>query len=233
MNLLPGWFPAGAAAARGSPALAFLQFTEDTVDATTFTFLGQNLGAADPTRRIVVAVTWGDTATPATLASATIAGVAATIHIQLDGALQGRCALISALVPTGTSGSIVINLSGGTPDRCSIGVYRAINETVATHHAVASDLTATAGLFTTTIAIPANGWVVAVCAPNVCTTPTNSTWVGVTETYDGAYGDALTTLFRSGGFASGLPLEAARTVSCTLAAGTPPTTGSLAAMSWG
>lgn len=225
-------FPAGAAATKGSPELTFLQFTEDTVDATTFTFAGQNLGAADVTRRIVVAVTWGDAATPATLSSATIAGVAATIHIQLAGALQGRCALISALVPTGTSGSIVINLSGGTPDRCAIGVYRAINETVAAPHATASDITATAGLFTTTINIPASGWVVAVGAPNVAVTPTNETWVGVTETYGGPYGDAA-GVYRSGGFTSGLPPETGRTISCTFPAGTPATTGSLAAMSWG
>lgn len=214
------------------PSLTFLQFTEDTVDSTTFTFAGQNLGAADVTRRIVVTVTWGDAATAATLSSATIAGVAATIHIQLAGSIAGRSAIISALVPAGTSGSIVINLSGGTPDRCAIGAYRAINETVATPNATAQDLTATAGLFTTTINIPADGWVVGVAAPATALTPTNETWVGVTETYGGPYGDA-SNVYRSGGFASGLPVETGRTISCTFPAATPATTGSLAAMSWG
>lgn len=219
-------------AATGAPALTFLQHTENVTPATTFTFAGQNLGAADVTRRIVVAVTWGDAATAATLSSATIAGVAATLHTPVLGSIAGRCSMISALVPTGTSGSIVINLSGGTPDRCSIGVYRAINETVATPHAEASDTSASSGVFTTTINIPANGWVVAVCAPAAAVTPTADTWVGVTEQYDGLVSGS-TTVFRSGGFTSGLPLEANRTISYTITAGTPPTTGSLAAISWG
>src|SRR5882672_2885076 len=163
-NFLPGWFPAGAAVATPPPSLEFLQFTEDTVDRTTYTFTSQNLGAADATRRIVVCCMWSDGSTATTITSANIAGIAATIHVASDNDIQGNCAIFSALVPTGTSGTITFTVTaggGGSVDRGAIAVYRALNETVASPNATASDTTISSKVLSVTVNIPVNGWVVA------------------------------------------------------------------------
>lgn len=213
------------------PELTFVGFTEDTSDSLTHTFTNHAIGAADATRRVVVCAHGSDAATAMTFSSITIGGNAATIHVQGASSLN-NVAIASLLVAAGTTATIVVTKVGGTPDRCAIGVYRAINETVATPNATLVDETISSGLFTGTIAIPANGWVVACCQPSPGITVTGATWTGVTEQYDGAYGDA-SAIFRTGGFASGLAVDAARTVSCDWVASTDPTAGKMAAVSWG
>ena len=136
---------------------------------------------------------------------------------------------MSALVPTGTTADIVFGTVSNTQvDRASIGVYRAINESVATPHATASDASIASGVLSTTINIPENGWVVSGANFGNAASPTTDTWVGVTEQYGGAAPDAVAQ-FRTGGFASGLALQTGRTISCTIAATTLPGSGRLAA----
>lgn len=225
MSFLPGWFPAGAAATKGPSELSFIGETPDTSDLTTYTFTNHAIGAEHPTRRVVVAVSLGFLAAGGqTLASATIGGIAATIHVQVG---DGNCvALISALVPTGTTATIVITASAAAR-RAAVAVYRAINETVTTPHATMTDNTLTGAVLSGTIDIPASGWVVAISQFNG---NASTAWAGVTEQYDAIYGDL--TVNRSGGFSSGLPPETGRTVSATanIVPGVQPR---LAAMSWG
>ncbi len=229
--------PVGLLGGAAPAELSFVGFTEITTDLADYTFASVNIGAADPTRRVVVAIHWADSAVTTTLEnSVTIQGIAATIHVQADGGTS-NCAIVSALVPTGTTADIVFGTVSNTPvDRAAIGVYRAINESVATPHDTAVDLTASSGVLSDTINIPANGWVVGAANFSNAVSPTADTWVGVTEQYGhptpGAPSDAAGQ-FRSGGFASGLPLEANRTLSCTLTAGAPLPNGRLAGVSWG
>lgn len=230
MNFLPGWFPAIAMAAKAPPSLTFVAFTEDTSDNTVHTFTGASIGAADPTRRVVIVAHASDSATAFSFTGITVDGNAATIH-PAGATMTANVTIASLLVPTGTTATIVVTKSGGTPDRCGIAVYRAINETSASPHATMVDDTMSSGVCTGTINIPANGWVVAGCQHANVASPTGFTWVGVTKQYDGVWGDAVTNS-KSGGFASGLPLEANRTITATLASGGAPT-GRLAAMSWG
>jgi len=89
--------------------LEFLQAAQIVSLLTTFTFSSQNLGVASADRRIVVTMR-GRKLAGGTVSSATIGGVAATIHINRDQA-SGSTAIISAIVPTGTTGDIVINWS--------------------------------------------------------------------------------------------------------------------------
>jgi hypothetical protein len=126
--------------------------------------------------------------------SVTIQGIAATIHVQVDGGLS-NCAIVSALVPTGTTADIVFGTVSNT--RASIGVYRAINETVATPHATASDASIASGVLSTTINIPENGWVVSGANFGNAASPTTDTWVGVTEQYGGAAPDAVAQFRRA------------------------------------
>ena len=227
MSFIPGMFPAGAVASQviTPPSLTFIGQTADTADLTTYTFTNHAIGAADVTRRVVVAVSLGFLAASSqTLASATIGGIAATIHVQVG---SGDCvAFISALVPTGTTATIVVTASAAAR-RAAVAVYRAINETVATPHATMTDNTLTSATLSGTINIPANGWVVAACQFNGNVT---TTWVGVTQQYDALYSDL--NVRYSGGFSSGLPLQTGRTVSAT-ASVVPGVNPRLAAMSWG
>jgi hypothetical protein len=79
-----------------------------------------SLGTANSTRRIYCLATWPRTSTLAltrVLNSATIAGVSATIFHQNRVSPVGGHAFFAANVPTGTTGNIVLNLSGTTESR--------------------------------------------------------------------------------------------------------------------
>lgn len=209
------------------PSLTFLQVSEDTADLTNYSFAGVNFGAADATRRIVCAVHFGDNVNARTISSATIGGVSATIHVNLSATLSA-VGIISALVPTGTSGTVAVNFSGAV-DRCAIATYRAADETSSSPHATASDTSVSSGLLTTTINIPANGWVIAAAGRSSAAATFTAT--GFTEQYDSAFSDAGGVM-RHGGFASGLPAQTGRTIS-SQSTETGAQNGNLAVISWG
>lgn len=228
MSFLPGMFPAGAVTVT-PPEVTFLQATENTAGLATYTFAGVNFGAADPTRRIIVACHWGQ-AGASTFTSATIGGIAATTHISVIGTAQGPVALVSALVPTGTSGTVAFTVSVAV-DHGMIGVYRSVNETAAPT-VTASDNTVSAGVLAATINIPDNGWVIGACGSGAMTTFASDTWTGLNEQYGGVWSDAA-GVGRGGGFQSGLPLQASRPVQVAYAAAGLPTAGSLALLTGG
>ena len=121
----------------GGISLGFLQGALDSVFRTTYTFSAQNLGVASADRRIVVCVRgWADNST--TVSSATIGGVAATIHIN-QGMNFGSAAIFSAIVPTGATGDIVITW-GGVQAGNAISAYAIRGETSATPDFVVNDL---------------------------------------------------------------------------------------------
>ena len=93
----------------------------NTVNGATHTFNSVDFGAADPTRRIVVAVGTGFNGAPTRITSATIGGITATVLSQTTSAWN-EPQWIVAEVPTGTSGAIVVN-TAGTINRCPIGVW--------------------------------------------------------------------------------------------------------------
>lgn len=207
------------------PSLTFLQVTEDTGNNSSYSFASQSFGTADATRRVVVVATWAATSSSLTLSNPTIGGVAATIHTQIGS--NPNIGIFSALVPTGTSGTIAFDL-GATAARASIAVYRAVNSG-ASPFATASDTTMSSNVLSTTIDIPQGGWVVAGATTLILSGNTH-TWVGVNEDYDSPYGDAAGRA-KTGGFASGLSSQTGRTISATVS-GTG-SGGFLAAMSWG
>src|SRR5262245_21099897 len=118
-NFLPAWFPAGAAAAAAFPTIEFLDEAQDATNATVYTFASFPLGTAAATRRIFVLVAWQGTGS---LSSVTVAGVTASNHVQ---AVPGNVniAIVSAAVPSGTSGSVVVTVSS-TSGRCGIAAWR-------------------------------------------------------------------------------------------------------------
>lgn len=212
------------------PSISLTDTVEDPGDNSTYTFTSRAIGAADATRRVVVVCHWSRTTAVVALSSATIAGVSATIHVDDGGSgLGGRVAIISALVPTGTTATVVLNFAT-TQNRAFIAVYRAINESSASPFATASDNTVTGNQFDTTINIPGNGWVVAGVNANQAGSGMTWTLTGVTIQYQGAYSDAG-AVSRAGGFDTGLSAQTGRSM-VALASATP-VGGGLCAMSWG
>ena len=89
----------------------------------TYNFSSMSVGAEASDRLIVCVIGWSNNAS---LTSATILGVTATEHIEMSN--QSHCsALISAAVPTGTSGTISFSISpNGT--RAQVTVYRLVGQ---------------------------------------------------------------------------------------------------------
>ena len=99
-------------------------------NASGYTFSGQNFGSADSSRLIVVTVgsmRVGSNDAPTSCTGVTIGGVSGTqvLHT-LDS--DGIISIWQALVPTGTSGSVVCNFSE-TANNCVIGVHRIVTGT--------------------------------------------------------------------------------------------------------
>lgn len=100
----------------------------DGTDAlATYTFSACDLGAADADREIVAIVSSRDFG-GATFSSVTIGGVTATADtVRLAGENSADIQVFRAIVPTGTTGDIVVNTSGGgSIQGVRIAVYRMI-----------------------------------------------------------------------------------------------------------
>jgi hypothetical protein len=107
--------------------------TIQPVETQTVTWSGVNFEAADANRYIFISVPYYHLGTTAyQITSATIGGVAATVIrsvCKYDGG-PGNCqgaAVICALVPTGTSGTVTVTLSNNATFRPRICVYRVLN----------------------------------------------------------------------------------------------------------
>lgn len=166
-------------------ALTFLQRTQLTNDASTYTFVGENLGTAAADRHIIVAISSRRGGLDAiNITSVTINGVAATITIQEDRNLVvtgNACiaALAIANVPTDTSGDIVIVLDQ-TMLRCAIGVFSATNLDSITAHDSASAVGVDPS---TSLDVPDDGFAIGVGTSGGLSG--TATWTGLaTEHYD-------------------------------------------------
>lgn len=182
------------------------------------TFSGVSIGAAQADRRVVVGVHWETSgATELTLDSASIGGIAATIHRQSShsgGSTGLGSAIISAAVPSGTTGDIVVSFSGSLVIAVSIGVTRLIGLASGTPHATQSLRGAGVTTVSGSISVPANGVLVMVGTGSTNTTSAPITFTGGTERYDAA----MTSFGRRGGTVdSGLSAET-RTIGMSLTA---------------
>lgn len=103
---------------------AFLDYKPDTANASTYTFSGLSFGAADPDRYLVAVVAFRSGNSGITINSLTIGGVTASHVVTSSSAdsLETRSAIYIAKVPSGTSGSVVMTLSG-TAARAGVSLY--------------------------------------------------------------------------------------------------------------
>jgi len=177
-------FPGPGLGAIGTPTLSFQTSTQNaSVGSSSVSFTSQAFGSADPTRVVIVCAT-GTAGGAASLSSATIGGVSATIQVQTNGAARGLSAIISAAVPTGTTGTVSLTYNTSV-SRIAIGVWSAINM------GLPAAATATNGATTTTSsqtqAMPVNvlagGFAIGCSYDNGDSGAPTSSWTGPTQRY--------------------------------------------------
>jgi hypothetical protein len=104
--------------------IAYTDGSSSSSNAFTYTFTGIGIGVATADR--IVAVCAAINATSATtygISSMTIGGIAATMAVRSSS--NKNAAIAYAVVPTGTTATIVVTLTGtGTPGRCVVNAYR-------------------------------------------------------------------------------------------------------------
>lgn len=104
------------------PSLEFINTYTSISDLASYNFSVSFGNNPSPTRLIIACVTIRKTAS---ITSATIGGVSATINLQATRSSNDYChGIISAIVPTGTSGNIVINIADAGMS-AAISVYAA------------------------------------------------------------------------------------------------------------
>ncbi|HET7741055.1 MAG TPA: hypothetical protein VFL67_10440 [Mycobacterium sp.] len=194
MNGNIGIFASARVAAGSSITATFQQATVDPSNLSSYTFASQAIGTASATRRVVVALT---TASSLTVSSATIGGISATIDATTTLSGTARLAIISAVVPTGTTASVVVNLSGSAA-YMGIGLWTLDNGSPS--GGTAADTVTPITLTTTTV----SGGVVIAVTHNTGVSVSAFTWTNATgrwtldtesgtETFSGADGPATGT----------------------------------------
>ena len=112
---------------RTAPSVSFLTSAYSTSNTSSYTFSSQSLGTAASDRKIYVGVGASAVSTAYSFSSVTVAGVTAT-QIVAGNADNNNSfqpfAIYEADVPSGTTGDVVVNLSG-TMANCAIALYRA------------------------------------------------------------------------------------------------------------
>ncbi len=164
----------------GSPSISFRTSSNAATGASTYTFPSQGIGTPDQTRRVIVGVTQTSALSISSITSASIGGVAADIDVQIQGATRTSAAIISALVPTGTTATIIINFSTNT-SAVQIGVWAAYNLLSGTPTATATATTGASGETLSMNLNVTNGGVIASSvADNGDGALTTLTWTGTT-----------------------------------------------------
>lgn len=149
--------------APSNPVLSFIGEVAATNGGGFMTASTVPIGSASASRRVIVAVSYDNGTSPSVVSSATIGGVSAVVNVAADDTIQSNSgvAIFSAIVPTGTTATIVANgpstagifavytvdnstLTSGTPTTGS-SVYAGTNLTTMT-----TSLTASAGGFVIT-----------------------------------------------------------------------------------
>lgn len=159
----------------------------------TANIIGVAFGAAGTgsQRRIFCTVGWqGTTANAGAISSATIAGVAASIHNQRSGAAttNAGCAIISAFLDAGTSGNVSINFNQADARNVLIGVFRMVGVTINAGASDQADFGVGAQRLTVNNNLLANGFALISGVTSLNAPVGDITFEGATEAYEGALG---------------------------------------------
>lgn len=156
-------------------------------NASTFTFTDQDIGAADPTRDVILLMRCLNTAALGSLSSVTIGGNTATIDSQLRQ-LSVWAGVARLRVTTGTTATIVMNMSSAQDIGCRAGVYRMLNASgTGPTESPQTDTALASGAINISMNIAAGG--VGMSVAGFHSSGTNfsgMTWTGLTEDIDSA-----------------------------------------------
>lgn len=205
--MLPGLTGLAGLAAFKITTLAFQTSATDITNVSTYTFSSQPFGTASTDRVVIVTIT-ATQGVNGTISSVTIGGVSASIIAQQSSGVI-TCGIAAAVVPTGTTGDVVVNTST-VRDECAIGIWSSTG--LAGAVAVASG--SNTNLDALTLNAEAGGFVIAVCANDGDET---TTWSGATEAYDVSLGE-----YENSSGASDIVLSSSVTVQPTLSGATSP-----------
>lgn len=179
MSLVPGMHPAviGRKVVR-----SFLSSATSATDATAYTYSAMSFGAAFA-GRVLVACLGARRNSAASISSVTIGGVTATNVITANNTGGGAdiAAIYAAVVPTGTSGDVVVTYSG-TMLRAACTLYSLRYVGGITAADTGSDTTLTGSTVSDTLNVPATSAVIACVGWSG--TPYTNTWTAPAEDFD-------------------------------------------------
>jgi hypothetical protein len=172
----------------------------DSSNQTTYTFNGVSFGKPNASRMIIVAGSGWDSGLSADVSSITIGGVSATVAVQSDNtgnSVNGQCWIAYAIVPTGLTGTIVVNYDVFGSDHLIIGVLRATGLL----STVSSDTDKTQGSnpLALSVDVPARGFVVAAASS---VSGSTISWNTGTEMVEGPESAYMSTMFTTLQFSS-------------------------------
>lgn len=136
------------------PSYSYIGHVTSGTNTGTYTFTAASLGTAANNRYIVI-VAYGDVPSGTSFTSITVQGITATISVQANGTLQPN-AIAIALVPTGTTGDVVVTFST-TQNRAGIDIYRLVDLASGTAFNTASAVNAAGSNPTVSLNIPYAG----------------------------------------------------------------------------
>lgn len=160
--------------------------TDSTLFQTSYTFTSQAIGTAASDRDVIVLVKLsGDVA--ASISGVTIGGVSATV-ISYNGGSSGasKAAIAIAPVPTGTTATVVVSLSGGQGFECGIGVYTANNINLTAYDSGHAAGVGTNPAPNVSINIPSSGFTIGVVGTQNDNSISGISWTNLTRDYQGA-----------------------------------------------
>lgn len=172
----------GSPPAPGDVAITYLGNALTTTGASSYTFSAQPFGTADATRQIYVEV-YTNTGTATLPSSCTIGGVTATKIIEKACSVGNFLVMTGyvASVPTGTSGSIIVNYPTATV-ACGIAIYDVVNAQITITGYSSNTITSNAMSVATSIA--AGGGFIGAAQCQIPTGTVLCTWTNATEDLD-------------------------------------------------
>lgn len=167
------------------PVISYVLSSDISGVATTYTFTDHPIGAAAPSRLVVVCIQ-GGAAGGRTITSVTIGGVAATIVGATNASSTIRNVFAYLAVPAGTTATIVVN-SSASLQQCRINVYSitGLQSSAPIDAQVNNTATATTGL---SLTAPEGAAVIAGFSASGGATATTWSWAGSAENHDAPLG---------------------------------------------
>lgn len=164
----------------------YLQTATTSTNATVTTFSSQNLGTADTNRYIIAVLNMISVSTTLpTISSITIGGVSASVATgtSADGTFNDTLSTTAiALVPTGTTGDVVITVATAQTSAVSCSLYSVVDENVQLYGSWGNRAENPVAY---PVEIPAGAVMMAGLASNE--TVDGTTWTNLTEDVDGAW----------------------------------------------